>query len=306
MWQHLKRGTRCIPCKAEDPRLRIPHGCTLVSRFPLLHHIQAQAEARLLSCSRLISRKCSTSASRGVPFFLSGVARQAADSRPEALWGEETVSTTEGTDVCVTVASELPPSQCTRPFSDSGIAASSEGTPINRDPDLQRLQSRYDSLLRNPEMFGLQVRFLHSVIQEAQHANSKCSYLKEVAELQERIRTPGTSACLEVHPVVYAAFCVYSPSHILVAVAKRVGAAEHFLRQYRAAKTLRRPRRQAGVACSANGRVRGSEQWLQDASLQNICVYPLEALAPKLRLFHSSAPLRLAVWEEILVKALAH
>lgn len=171
--------------------------------------------------------------------------------------------------------------------------------------DLLRLQSRYDALLLNPLAFSMQVQLLHARIQSAQQQHGKCAYMKKLQLLQERIRTPGTGACLHVHPLVYAAFCIYSPSHIHIAAAMRIGAAEHFLGQYVKARSNSRADRR-GTFLVINGRGRAAaEQWLAQTSLKCICIYPLEALPNQLRLFPLTAPQRLAAWENILSRGLA-
>lgn len=166
-----------------------------------------------------------------------------------------------------------------------------------KSPDLQRLQHRYDLLLRNPQALGAQVQLLCALIQKAQRRECARPYMRQLRLLQERIRTPGTDACLVIKPVVYAAFCIYCPSKIQIAAAKRVGAADHLLRQHLKFKSLKWARRDSGA-----GR---ADQWLGEASLQNLCVYPLEALSPQLRLFPFAAPERLAAWQETLGKGLA-
>lgn len=174
----------------------------------------------------------------------------------------------------------------------------------NANPDLQRLQDRYDSLLRNPHAFGLQVQLLHTTIQKAQQLQGKQLHMRQLQPLQERLRTPGTRACLAVKPVLYAVFCVYCPDSVRIAATMRVGAAEHFLCQYLEGKSITKRKRVIGsfrFACGAAG----AERWLAESSLQNVCVYPLEALSPRRSLFRSSASQRLAAWEEILGTALA-
>ncbi|CDJ34953.1 LOW QUALITY PROTEIN: uncharacterized protein EMH_0068910 [Eimeria mitis] len=170
--------------------------------------------------------------------------------------------------------------------------------------DLLQLQSRYDALLHNPQAFSMQVQLLHACIQNAQQQLAKSVYMKELLPLQQRLRTPGTDACLQVHPLLYAAFCMYNPSHIRIAAAKRVGAAEHFLGEYLKARGSRGYRRRPVSEISRRGRA-AADEWLAHTSLSNICIYPLEALSPQLRLFSLAAPQRLAAWEAILSRALA-
>ncbi|CDJ50307.1 hypothetical protein, conserved [Eimeria brunetti] len=171
--------------------------------------------------------------------------------------------------------------------------------------DLLRLQSRYDALLRNPQAFSTQLQLLHACIQRAQQQHTKSVYMKQLQPLQERIRTPGANACLQVHPLLYAAFCIYCPSQIHIAAAKRVGAAEHFVEQYLKARTKSKGYRRRSLSDISTRNRAAAEEWLASASLSNICVYPLEALSPELRLFSLTAPQRLAAWEDILSRALA-
>ena len=194
------------------------------------------------------------------------------------------------------------------PGSAEGLRFPSPGDEVSQGGgkcDQLLLQSRYDALLRTPQAFGMQLQLLHERIQGAQEQQAKCVYMEKLLPLQQRIRSPGTDACLQVHPLVYAAFCMYNPSNIYLAAAMRVGAAEHFLGQYLKARSSKKAyRRRSFSDISGRGRA-AAEQWLSHSSLRSICIYPLEALSPQLRLFPLTAPLRLAAWEDILSRALA-
>lgn len=295
-------GLRSGPCSTAFPHL----SCRRLQARPAQHSLRMFSEDSKSSGTRMQRfPACSTRDTFGIPHFVShlnilATERQTEDSsydNTRTANGEahQVVASPDVEAVHVGQTPSLPD------FSQPPY--SSDATQGKGDCDLRRLQCRYDSLLLRPSSFGLQVQLLHSIIRKAQRLHDACVYLNKLQPLQERIRTPRTNACLEVHPVLYAAFCIYSPSHIHIAATKRVGAAEHFLRQYIMAKS-RTKSRSAFTGLAGCGQVT-DDQWLANTSLKNVCVYPLEALSPRLRLFCLTAPSRLAAWEGILTRALA-
>lgn len=295
-------GLRSGHCVTAFPHL----SCRRLQAHPTQHSLRMFSEDRKNSGARMqCLPACSMADTLGIPHFVShlnilATERQTEDSSYDntrtANGGAHQIVASPDVEAVHVDQTLLHPDFLQTPYS-------SEATQGKGDCDLQRLQCRYDSLLLKPSSFGLQVQLLHSIIRKAQRLHDACVYLNKLQPLQERIRTPGTNACLEVHPVLYAAFCIYSPSHIHIAATKRVGAAEHFLSQYMMAKS-RTKARSPSTGLAGCGQV-ADDQWLANTSLKNVCVYPLEALSPRLRLFCLTAPSRLAAWEGIFTRALA-
>lgn len=186
---------------------------------------------------------------------------------------------------------------------EQGPPSRNSGVKTNH-PDLQHFQDRYDSMLKDPKAFGHQVQLLQKSIQLAQQSHDSQLWMRQLRPLQNRLREPGSRACLEVKPVVYAAFCTYSPVYVHIAASSQMGAAAHFLNTYLDHQGLMKGRLESTPARVSGGAAK-DEFWLAHSSLNNICIYPLEALSPQLRLFRLSAPLRVAAWGQVLSKALA-
>ncbi|KAL8273283.1 hypothetical protein Esti_002784 [Eimeria stiedai] len=250
-----------------------------------------------------LSRVLLNTASRGGPDFLSVLNPFANSAKEDALASASGV-------LAGREATRIAPIRFSGPPSCSPECPEADGDkPLERpvlyqnSSDLQRLQYRYDMLLRRPQAFAMQVQLLRMRIRRAQQLHSHQSFMRELRPLQDQLTTPGTGACLVVKPVVYAAFCIFNPSCIHVSASARVEAAAHFLGSYLNRKALLKRQRFEGLSSRPPHLVTRVEQWLAHSCLENICVYPLEALCPQPSIFRLSAPLRVAAWEEILGSA---
>ncbi|KAL8452191.1 hypothetical protein Emed_001498 [Eimeria media] len=251
----------------------------------------------------LLSRVFSSAASRPTPDFLSVLNPLVSSAKEDAL-ASGVLAGREATRAAPSRVSRQPSCSpdCTKADDDKllEIPVADQG-----NADLRRLQDRYDMLLRHPQAFARQVQLLRMHIQRGQQLRSRHPSMRELLSLQDKLSIPGTGACLVMKPVVYAAFDIYCPSYVHINATARVGAAVHFLNSYLNRKSLFKRRRFDGLSSSLPHGVAGAEQWLAQSSLENICVYPLEALPPQSSIFRLSAPLRVAAWEELLGSALS-
>lgn len=162
--------------------------------------------------------------------------------------------------------------------------------------DVIRLQQRYVSLVETPEVFNKEVQFLQYVIRQQQLEHRRLPHMRDLRGQQLELDKLGGKALIHVKPVLYAAFCMQLPRHVFVNAAMRVGAANHFL------MLLGKTRRK--LAHSPLGCHRHPYSWIQEVDLNNVCVYPLEVLPTKLRLFRLVAPQRIDQWARVFECAL--